>query len=83
MFMLYLDDSGSARNESEQHLVLAGVSVFERIPYFISQELDALVKEIAPDNPDSVELHASEIYRGKTPPWESRHRRNKPHLAPL
>jgi hypothetical protein len=30
MYLLYLDDSGSAANQNEQHLVLAGVCVFER-----------------------------------------------------
>jgi len=71
MYLLYLDDSGSAGNRNEEYLVLGGVSVFERQVFWFSKHLDDLAASICPENPQIVEFHASEIYRGKTPPWDS------------
>ncbi|HUO07178.1 MAG TPA: DUF3800 domain-containing protein [Phycisphaerae bacterium] len=69
MYLLYLDDSGSAKNTREEYLVLGGISVFERQVHWISQELDKLAAEILPSDPKSVEFHASEIFSGRVPPW--------------
>ncbi len=76
MYLLYLDDSGSANNPNEDYLVLGGVSVFERAVYFISRELDEIAKQYNEENPYAVEFHASEIYRGKSPPWDGLRNRN-------
>lgn len=75
MYLLYLDDSGSAANKNEEYLVLGGVSVFERSVYFLSGLLDDLAAKHHQSDPASVEFHASEIFRGKTPPWDSLRRR--------
>jgi len=69
VYLLYLDDSGSADNLSEKYLVLAGISVFERQIHFISRQLDSLAASINPSDPKSVEFHASEIYAGRNSPW--------------
>lgn len=69
MYLLYLDDSGSARNPNEDYLVLAGISVFERQIHYLSRKLDSLAAEINPNDPKSVEFHASEIFAGRNPPW--------------
>ncbi len=69
MYLLYLDDSGSARNTNEQHLVLGGFSVFERALHWLTRELDQLAEQIHPQDPNAVEFHASEIFSGRTPPW--------------
>lgn len=69
MYLLYLDDSGSAGNKNEEHLVLAEVSVFERRTYHLAKELDDLTATYDQNDPDSVEFHASEIWRGKSGPW--------------
>jgi hypothetical protein len=69
MYIFYLDDSGSVPNPLEQNLVLGGISVFERHTYWFTQQLDALASRIDPENPQSVEFHASEIFSGRTPPW--------------
>jgi hypothetical protein len=69
VYILYLDDSGSAANRKEEHLVLGGVSVFERRIYWISERLDELAASIYADDPSAVEFHASEIFSGRTPPW--------------
>lgn len=42
MHLLYLDDSGSAGNPTEEYLVLGGVSVFEAQADWITLELDKL-----------------------------------------
>jgi hypothetical protein len=69
MYLLYLDDSGSADNANEQYPVLGGVAVFERQAYHLNKLLDGLVATHESQNPNAIELHASEIFRGKLPPW--------------
>ena len=71
MHLLYLDDAGSAGNPSEQYLVLGGVSVFEAQSYWITQQLDTLAENISPNDPHSVEFHASEIFSRRSQPWKS------------
>lgn len=71
MFLLYLDDSGSTNNPKEQYLILGGICVFERQVHYLTQELDRIAARLCPSNPDSVEFHASEIFSGRTPPWDS------------
>jgi hypothetical protein len=70
MYLLYLDDSGSAGNRSESNLVLAGICVFERHMHWLISELDKIALEINPTNPQAVEFHASEIFSRRTPPWQ-------------
>lgn len=70
MYLLYLDDSGAAQNQNEDYLVLGGVAVFERQVYWLSKKLDSLAASILAADPESVEFHASEVYRGKTAPWD-------------
>jgi hypothetical protein len=71
MYLLYLDDSGSAANLRESHLILGGLSVFERQVHWLSQELDKLAAKIFPQDPKIVEFHASEIFSGRAPPWNT------------
>lgn len=70
MYLLYLDDSGSAENKSESHLILGGFAVFERQLHWLTAELDKLAAEILPSDPDAVEFHASHIFSGNKPPWK-------------
>src|SRR6267142_2948968 len=69
MHLLYLDDSGSAKNSDEDYLVLGGVSVFEAQANHIIQEMDKLAQSIDPNNPHEVEFHASEIFTRQVHPW--------------
>lgn len=71
MYLLYLDDSGSAKNKNESHLVLGGFSVFERQLHWLATKLDELAKHIHPQDPDAVEFHASHIFAGRIAPWKS------------
>lgn len=71
MYLLYLDDSGSAPNPSESYFVLGGVSVFERQAYWLTKELDAIAARINPSDPFAVEFHASDIFSGRRLPWSA------------
>ncbi|HEV7507298.1 MAG TPA: DUF3800 domain-containing protein [Thermoanaerobaculia bacterium] len=70
MYLLYLDDSGSAQNKKESHLVLGGFSVFERQLHWLSSKLDELAQHIFPQDPNAIEFHASHIFSGKIAPWK-------------
>jgi len=70
MHLLYLDDSGSAPNMSEEYFVLGGLSVFEAQAHFFTSELDKLAQSIDPQNPHVVEFHASEIFARRVHPWK-------------
>jgi hypothetical protein len=71
MYLLYLDDSGSAQNQSETYLVLGGICIFEHQVYHFTQELDILARKFAPTDPSSVEFHASAVFGGRAAPWSS------------
>lgn len=69
MHLLYLDDSGSVANKGEQYVVLGGVSVYESQASWITQQLDEIAQQFAPNNPWSVEFHASVIFSRRQAPW--------------
>ena len=71
MHLLYLDDSGSAKNPKEEYLVLGGVSVFEAQVNWITRQLDELAENIDPGDPHGVEFHASEIFSRRDKPWKN------------
>jgi hypothetical protein len=80
MYILYCDESGDPANPEEENFVLAGISVFERQTYWLSQQLDALEVETfgpppAPGEPTPfprpVSFHASWIHARSQPPWDS------------
>lgn len=70
MHLLYLDDSGSAANPAEDYLVLGGISMHESHAWWVMQEMDKLAASINPDDPNSIEFHASEIFSCRQPPWK-------------
>ena len=70
MYLLYLDDSGSVKNQTDHHIVLAGVSVFERIPHWFSREMDAIARRVWPADPDNLEFRSVNIFSGKKQ-WRS------------
>jgi len=67
MHLLYLDDSGSVSNPNQNHFVLAGLSVFERSPHWIEQDLNKIAKRFdnGQGNAHEIELHASPMHSGK------------------
>ncbi len=70
MFLLYLDDSGSASNADEDHLVLGGVLVSEHQVNDLTHHLDVLALQYNPADPDQIEFHASEIWARRGEPWK-------------
>jgi Protein of unknown function (DUF3800) len=82
MYLLYLDDAGSVSNNSDTHIVLAGIALFERQVHFLDQLLGGLASEIAPQSPNELEFHANHMLAGKGF-WRSIQDRNqrRRHLA--
>ncbi len=65
MYILYIDDSGSARNPNEKHFFLGGIALFERQIYHLDQALEVLVTETGLPEPQKLELHGNEILAGR------------------
>jgi hypothetical protein len=65
MYLLYLDDSGSAGNPTERFFVLAGVCVFYRQVHWIGKQADDLAAELHPSGAADLEFHSTKIYSGK------------------
>jgi hypothetical protein len=68
MYLLYLDDAGSAANPAEEYFVLGGICVYEAQVDWFSRELDKLATPYA-SNPEDVEFHASAIFSRRDSPW--------------
>jgi len=69
MYLLYLDDSGSAANKLESHLVLGGICIHESQVTRLTKTLDDLAARYSETDPHSIEFHAAEIFSGRTKPW--------------
>jgi hypothetical protein len=65
MHLLYLDHSGEPTDPSQRFLVLAGLSIFERQGYWISQELDRIAERFDPADPGAIEFHGSPMRQGR------------------
>jgi hypothetical protein len=65
MNLLYADESGSVIDPKQIFFVLAGVSVFERQRFWISEELEKIAKRFNQGDPKSVELHGSPMLNGR------------------
>jgi len=64
MYLLYLDESGNEDDPRDKHFVLAGLAVFERSTYFLSQRIDQIQARHLPGRPP-IPFHASAIRAGK------------------
>jgi hypothetical protein len=64
MHLLYLDDSGSVGNATDRHIVLAGISVFERQSHWFSQRLDNIATRVWPASPN-IEFRGTDMLSGK------------------
>jgi hypothetical protein len=65
MHFLYLDDSGSVKNPADKHIILAGLSVFERVPHWLSRALDKIAKDVWPQDPVNIEFRGVDIFSGR------------------
>lgn len=71
MHILYLDDSGSVSNPNERFFVLGGVAIFERGIHHLITKIDACISSFELGDIAQIELHATDIYGGRTRPWSS------------
>lgn len=76
MYLLYLDDAGSAANRNEEYFVLGGICVYEAQADYFTKSVDQLASTIDSDNPSAVEFHASEIFSRRTEPWKGLDRKD-------
>ncbi|MBL8833332.1 MAG: DUF3800 domain-containing protein [Rhodospirillales bacterium] len=65
LHLLYLDESGHPADNAQRHLVLAGLSVFERQGYFLSREIDRIAARFDAAAPTKIELHAAPMLQGR------------------
>jgi len=70
MYLLYLDDSGSVGNVADTHVILAGVALFERLPFWFSKRLDEIAAEIWPSDHQALEFRGGDIVTGRKK-WRS------------
>jgi len=70
MYLLYLDESGSIANKSEDYFVVGGVCIPERSIKWLTDQMDELAAQVDSTNPGAVEFHASEIFGGRNSPWK-------------
>lgn len=73
MYLLYLDDAGSASNPTEAYFVLGGVCVFETHADWFTRELDLIASTYDAEDPSRVEFHASAIFARRERPWKGMH----------
>jgi hypothetical protein len=77
MYLLYLDDAGSAPNPNEEYFVLGGIAIYEAQADWFAREMDRRATDVNNSNPQSVEFHASEIYSGRDAPWNAMSKENR------
>jgi hypothetical protein len=81
MHLLYIDESGGDDpGAKDNHFVLAGISAFERKPYYLSADVDAIQQKFFPGVTDPVEFRASAIWNGNGAPWDSMPRQQRKDL---
>ena len=65
MYLLYLDESGSAGASAEAHFILGGAALFERQTHWLDVRLDELARELRPEAPEKLEFHGSPMLAGR------------------
>lgn len=71
MYLLYLDDSGSVDDANQDYFVLGGLCLPEDSIFWLTNKLDNYAESLDPGNGDRVEFHASEIFGGRSAPWNN------------
>lgn len=66
MHLLYVDESGSPGDPTQNFFVLSGVSIFERQTHWVEKRLNEIVAKFSPDDPYALELHGSPMRGGKS-----------------
>jgi hypothetical protein len=64
MYLLYVDNAGSAGNHEERHFVLGGVALFERQISHLEAAMNAVADRTGLPEPETLEFHGTEIRNG-------------------
>ncbi|MCX7890361.1 MAG: DUF3800 domain-containing protein [Rhodobacteraceae bacterium] len=64
MYLLYVDDAGSAGNHEERHFVLGGVALFERHVEHLERAMDKVATNTQLADPSSLEFHGNQLLPG-------------------
>ena len=48
MYLLYVDESGNPDGKEDKYFVLGGISMYERRPYFLNDEVNKIEREFFP-----------------------------------
>src|ERR1700686_2590102 len=81
MQLMYVDESGGDdANATNTYFVLGGIVVFERSPYHICTEVEAIQEEFFPGTTAPIEFRASAIWNGNGEPWNSMPRPDRGRL---
>lgn len=64
MYLLYLDESGNPKEQSE-HFVVAGAAIHETTTHYLRQRLDSLQHAFVPEIVREVEYHSQHIMSGR------------------
>lgn len=72
MYLLYVDESGNPDGKEDKYFVLGGISMYERRPYFLNDEVNKIEREFFPTaTVGSIEFHAQAIVSHSDEPWRS------------
>lgn len=66
MHLLYVDESGSPSDPSQNFFILSGVSIFERKTHWVEAQLNQIAARFSPEDPYAIELHGSPMRSGKS-----------------
>ena len=64
MYLLYLDESGNEGSANDKYFVLAGIALFERQTYHLSERVEAIQNKYFPDH-QPITFHLTDIRSGK------------------
>lgn len=67
VYLLYLDESGNERDANDRYFVLAGIALFERQTYYLSEQVEDIQNRYFP-NTQPITFHLTEI-RAKKGLW--------------
>lgn len=68
MYLLYIDESGNENDPNDRYFVLAGIALFERQTYFLTEAIERIQETHFPRS-QPVHFHASEIRSGRQGFW--------------
>lgn len=65
MHLLYVDESGSTSDPTQNYFVLSGISIPEKRTYWVEKEMNEIAAKFDSEDPYNIELHGSPMRSGK------------------